>query len=103
MKGYGWPLFAAALWIVLWPAHSALCPVWTPTRATEEIRRLQQQLQHWDDAYYRQGQSPVADADYDSLQQRLNHWQHCFNPPQPAYVPQLPGEGEHLHPVAHTA
>lgn len=47
MKGFGWPLFAAALWIVLWPAHSALCPVWTPTRATEEIRRLQQQLQHW--------------------------------------------------------
>ena len=39
MKGFGWPLFAAALWIVLWPAHSALCPVWTPTRATEEIRR----------------------------------------------------------------
>ncbi|MCJ7927874.1 MAG: NAD-dependent DNA ligase LigB [Pantoea vagans] len=102
MKGFGWPLFAAVLWIVTWPVHSAVCPVWTPNRAMEEIRRLQQQLQHWDDAYYRQGQSPVADADYDALQQRLIQWQHCFSPYQPAYAPQLPGNGTSLHPVAHT-
>lgn len=102
MKRVGGLWFAAVLWIVTGSVQSALCPVWTPIRATEEIRRLQQQLQHWDDAYYRQGQSPVADADYDALQQRLNQWQHCFRPQQPAYAPQLPGQGEHLHPVAHT-
>ncbi|WP_039660558.1 MULTISPECIES: NAD-dependent DNA ligase LigB [Pantoea] len=102
MKGFGWPLSAIILWFALWPAHSAVCPVWTPVRATEEIGRLQQQLQHWDDAYYRQGQSLVADTDYDALQQRLVTWQHCFSASQPTYSPQLPGKGEHLHPVAHT-
>lgn len=102
MKGFGWPLSAIILWFALWPAHSAVCPVWTPVRATEEIGRLQQQLQHWDDAYYRQGQSPVTDTDYDALQQRLVTWQHCFSASQPTYSPQLPGKGEHLHPVAHT-
>jgi len=102
MKGFGWPLSAIILWFALWPAHSAVCPVWTPVRATEEIGRLQQQLQHWDDAYYRQGQSPVADTDYDALQQRLVTWQHCFSASQPTYSPQLPGKGEHLHPIAHT-
>ncbi|WP_307745087.1 NAD-dependent DNA ligase LigB [uncultured Pantoea sp.] len=102
MKGVGWRLFGVALGFVLCPAHSALCPVWTPIRAEKEIARLQQQLQHWDEAYYQQGQSPVADSDYDALQQRLNHWQHCFSPSQPAYTPQLPHKGEHLHPVAHT-
>lgn len=102
MKRVSGVLLATLLWIVTGPVQSALCPVWTPIRATEEMRRLQQQLQHWDDAYYRQGQSPVVDADYDALQQRLNHWQHCFSPQQPAYAPQLPDQGEHLHPVAHT-
>jgi len=102
MKGFGWPLSAIVLWFALWPAHSAVCPVWTPVRATEEIGRLQQQLQHWDDAYYRQGQSPVTDTDYDALQQRLVTWQHCFSASQPTDSPQLPGKGEHLHPVAHT-
>ena len=102
MKGFGWPLSAIILWFALWPAHSAVCPVWTPVRATEEIGRLQQQLQHWDDAYYRQGQSPVTDTDYDALQQRLVTWQHCFSASQPTDSPQLPGKGEHLHPIAHT-
>jgi len=102
MKRVGRSLFAMLWWIVAGPGLCALCPVWPPMRATEEMRRLQQQLQHWDDAYYRQGQSPVADEDYDALQQRLNHWQHCFSPQQPAYAPQLPVQGEHLHPVAHT-
>jgi len=37
MKGFGWPLSAIVLWFALWPAHSAVCPVWTPVRATEEI------------------------------------------------------------------
>ena len=31
------------------PAH-ALCPVWTPARAGEEIARLQRQLERWDEA-----------------------------------------------------
>nr|MBA2817750.1 DNA ligase B [Candidatus Pantoea persica] len=36
---------------------SALCPVWTPARAQSEIARLERQLQQWDDAYYRAGES----------------------------------------------
>jgi len=102
MKGFGGCLFTVVLWLTTGSAQSALCPAWTPARAVNEIDRLQQQLQHWDDAYYRQGHSPVADADYDSLLQRLNHWQHCFTRLKPAYASQLPANGEHLHPVAHT-
>lgn len=80
----------------------AVCPAWTPARAEKEITLLQQQLRHWDEAYYRQGKSLITDADYDSLQQRLREWQHCFSPASPAYTAQLPDKGERLHPVAHT-
>ena len=81
---------------------SALCPVWTPARAQSEIARLESQLQQWDDAYYRAGESQVSDADYDSLLQRLRIWQRCFTPARAAYAPQLPVNGTVAHPVAHT-
>ncbi len=48
------------------------------------------------------GQSPVSDADYDSLQQRLQQWQRCFTPALPGYAAQLSTDGSTLHPVAHT-
>lgn len=80
----------------------AVCPAWIPARAEKEIALLQQQLRHWDDAYYQQGKSLIADADYDALQQRLRHWQRCFTPASPAYAAQLPDKGGQQHPVAHT-
>ena len=100
MKDFGW-LRLAVLMAVM-PAYSAVCPAWTPARAANEIDHLQQQLQHWDRAYYGQGLSAVSDTDYDSLQSRLNHWLRCFSIPQARYRAQLPDTGEHLHPVAHT-
>lgn len=80
----------------------ALCPNWSPVRAEHEIAQLQNQLRHWDDAYYRQGSTLVSDADYDSLQQRLQQWQRCFVPAQPGYAAQLTTDGDVRHPVAHT-
>lgn len=80
----------------------ALCPNWSPVRAAQEITQLQARLRHWDDAYYRQGQSLVSDADYDSLQLRLQQWQRCFTSAQPAYEASLTTDGSTRHPVAHT-
>ncbi|MEZ3501012.1 NAD-dependent DNA ligase LigB [Pantoea sp. KPR_PJ] len=90
-----------ALLLLATGAAKALCPVWTPARASSEMARLQQQLQHWDSAYYREGKSLISDADYDSLLQRLQIWQHCFSV-QPPYAPHLPASGKVAHPVAHT-
>lgn len=80
----------------------AVCPAWTPQRADNEINQLQQQLRHWDNAYYQQGSSQIADTDYDSLQLRLTQWLHCFRTAALDDEPHLPSGGEQLHPVAHT-
>lgn len=92
------------LYLLLLAAGSAqaLCPAWTPARAGEEIARLQRQLERWDQAYYRDGQSLVRDTDYDTLLQRLKSWQRCFTPTHPTYDSQLPASGRVAHPVAHT-
>ena len=82
--------------------QSAQCPAWTPARAHNEMSQLQQQLQKWDDAYYREGVSPVTDNDYDSLLQRLSQWQHCFESSAADYQSQLPSGGSTFHPFAHT-
>ncbi|MEG3126325.1 NAD-dependent DNA ligase LigB [Pantoea cypripedii] len=99
MKGY-------SVWL-LWLFSTGLsaqmvCPGWSPVRAGQEMSRLQTQLRHWDDAYYRQGQNLVSDADYDSLQQRLQSWQHCFTSSQDAYVAHPTTDGSTQHQVAHT-
>ncbi|QHM77624.1 DNA ligase B [Mixta theicola] len=92
------------LWLLWWCAGAAqaLCPRWSPARATEEIAHLQQQLRSWDSAYYRDGETLIDDALYDSLQKRLRQWQHCFHastaPDQPVWV----ADGTVAHPVAHT-
>ncbi|PIF24063.1 NAD-dependent DNA ligase LigB [Candidatus Pantoea floridensis] len=89
-------LFSIGCWA------EALCPNWSPVRASQEITQLQTQLRQWDDAYYRQGINQITDTDYDSLQQRLQQWQRCFIPAQPAYDAQLSTDGSTHHPVAHT-
>ena len=83
-------------------AAQALCPRWTPARATEEITHLQRQLRNWDRAYYRDGQTLIDDALYDSLQQRLRQWQHCFQPTATADSSAWGDNGTVDHPVAHT-
>ncbi|KOC87732.1 NAD-dependent DNA ligase LigB [Winslowiella iniecta] len=98
MAGIRWLALTALLFS---PIGQAICPVWAPTTAREEIAQLQHQLNQWDEAYYQQGQSPIDDALYDSLHQRLQQWQRCY---QPASAPREPqtGQGNLWHPVAHT-
>ena len=79
---------------------AAECPSWTAGKALQEVARLQQQLRQWDDAYYRQGLSPVSDDDYDRLSATLQVWQRCAGLPQA--IPHWPTDGRQPHPVAHT-
>lgn len=82
---------------------AAACPDWPAPRATTEISALAAQLVQWDDAYHRQGRSPVADELYDQARVRLEQWGRCFpgsagTDPQP-----LAGSaGRLLHPVPQT-
>lgn len=98
MAGMRWGLVAAWLFSA---AGWAICPVWAPATASEEIMRLEKQLAQWDEEYYQQGTSPIDDALYDSLHQRLQQWQRCF---QPAATPReaQTGSGPLNHPIAHT-
>lgn len=79
----------------------AVCPAWSPARAQEEISRLQQQIKQWDDDYWKEGKSEVADGVYDQLSARLTQWQRCFGS-EPRDVMMPPLNGAVMHPVAHT-
>ncbi|WP_437612627.1 NAD-dependent DNA ligase LigB [Erwinia sp. V71] len=98
MAGMRWWLIVVVLFS---SAGWAICPVWTPATASEEIKQLEQQLTQWDEDYYQQGGSPIDDALYDSLHQRLQQWQRCFQPATPPREPQT-GGGPLNHPIAHT-
>lgn len=87
---------------ILAGAASASCPVWSPLQAEQEMDKLKSQLNRWDDAYYREGQSQTSDAVYDNLRARLNEWQRCFHPSAPSLQPTLSTQGKTYHPVAHT-
>lgn len=79
----------------------AYCPVWTPSRQNNEISSLEKQLQLWDEAYYREGKTPIGDARYDALLNKLQRWQHCFQPEKDTQQSVLFTDGKTLHPVAH--
>lgn len=81
---------------------AADCPSWTAARALTEVTRLQQQLSQWDDAYYRQGLSPISDSDYDRLSEKLLAWQTCAGLPPSRVTPRWPAGGRQQHPIAHT-
>ena len=81
---------------------AADCPSWTAARALTEVTRLQQQLRQWDDAYYRQGLSPVSDSDYDRLSEKLLAWQTCAGLPPSRVIPRWAAGGRQPHPIAHT-
>ncbi|MEL7630140.1 NAD-dependent DNA ligase LigB [Pectobacterium aroidearum] len=82
-------------------AAAGVCPDWDNTRSSKEMDALRQQLEQWDDVYYTEGKSPVADDVYDQLREQLNQWLGCFQPQSVAPV-RLPDHGKQLHPVAHT-
>lgn len=88
-------LFSSHLW--------AACPDWPTPRAERELSALARQLAEWDDAYHRQGQSPIADELYDQASANLQRWRTCF--PEATVTPSDPlstSNGPHHHPTAHT-
>ena len=99
-KGAGMRVWLMAI-VLLSGAVQAQCPIWTPARQISEITALKQQLQRWDDAYYRQGKGAIPDERYDALLARLQNWQRCFQPRSDLRQPQLLTDGKVLHPVAH--
>lgn len=80
----------------------AICPVWSPTRAGQEIAQLQGQLDEWNEAYWRRGASEVSDGVYDQLSARLAAWQRCFGTEVPEHTYLSVNKGTQRHPVAHT-
>ncbi|MBV4473089.1 NAD-dependent DNA ligase LigB [Pseudomonas botevensis] len=92
------------LFVLLLPtslAHAADCPGWPPAQARQEIVSLQKQIDQWDDAYHRDGQSLIADELYDQSRSRLTTWRQCFKlslPPEPLRT----AAGPVAHPIAHT-
>ncbi|WP_343576607.1 NAD-dependent DNA ligase LigB [Pseudomonas sp.] len=96
------PRLILALLLCL-PLATLGCPQWTPEQAASEVQALQTQLAQWDDAYHRQGNSPVADELYDQARERLREWQSCFPQiPTAADAPLASSAGEARHPVVHT-
>lgn len=97
-----WKRTGFAVCLLLWSLSSpAVCPVWSPSRAQDEVNRLQQQLARWNEHYWKQGASEVSDTVYDQLSARLAAWQRCFALEPANSAPVLPG-GSVKHPVAHT-
>lgn len=80
----------------------AVCPVWSPAGAHEEISQLQQQITQWDASYWQQGVSAVDDGVYDQLNAQLRQWQRCFGEEPQAEVPAPPISGTISHPIPHT-
>lgn len=85
------------------PLTARACPDWPVEQAPRQIEALREQLAQWDDAYHRDGKSPVADELYDQARERLTQWQDCF--PQVHAAPGSPlasSAGTNRHPFAHT-
>ncbi|TDF85093.1 NAD-dependent DNA ligase LigB [Pseudomonas sp. H9] len=77
------------------------CPTWPSERARDEVTRLQEAVNRWDDHYHRLGVSLVADDIYDQSRQRLKHLQSCFDLAEVAR-PLASARGPISHPVVHT-
>lgn len=94
------PLFLA---LCAGQVAAAPCPDWPAERARRELAALAARLAEWDDAYHRQGRSPISDELYDQSRQRLEDWQACFPAQAPAAITPLQGAGGPIaHPVAQT-
>lgn len=88
---------------LLSPLCLAACPTWDNRQAQQEIRSLRQQLNQWDEAYHRNGQSLVDDEIYDQSRDRLHDWQRCFPAADQSQQDPLDAAGGPLpHPVRQT-
>jgi DNA ligase (NAD+) len=93
------------LFLALCAGHvaAAPCPDWPAEQARRELAALAAQLADWDDAYHRQGRSPISDELYDQSRQRLEDWQACFPAEAATAATPLQGAGGPVaHPVAQT-
>lgn len=93
------------LWLTLYclNANANSCPDWSPLRALDEITTVQQQIDHWDDNYHRQGRSLVADELYDQSRALLGQWQECFATTNVQLDDPLRTAGGPIaHPIPHT-
>ena len=93
--------FAVLLTFAHLTANATECPDWSSERAQNEVGKLQQQIDLWDDSYHRQGRSLVADELYDQSRARLTQWRHCFNL-SPSADPLRTARGTLPHPIVHT-
>jgi len=89
------------LMIFLSSGAMAICPVWSPAKAGQEIAALKAQLTRWNDDYWKQGSSEVSDDVYDRLNARLKQWQRCFHD-EPLHDDLPAASGTVKHPFAHT-
>lgn len=81
----------------------AACPDWPEARARTELDGLHARLAAWDDAYHREGRSPVDDDLYDQARARLAEWHQCFPAiARPVPDPLATAGGTQAHPVAQT-
>ena len=84
------------------PVMAEQCPSKTPGSAGE-IKRLTEQIAHWDDSYHRLGISLVADERYDQSLALLEQWRRCTTPNLAFRDTSLrSARGTLTHPVAHT-
>jgi len=85
------------------PVLAAPCPDWPQSRAGAELAALAERLRQWDDAYHREGRSPVADEVYDQARARQTLWSQCFPAlAGPAPTPLAGSAGPLAHPLPHT-
>lgn len=89
------------LMIFLSSGAMAICPVWSPAKAGQEIAALKAQLTRWNEDYWKQGSSEVSDDVYDRLNARLKQWQRCFHD-EPLHDDRPAASGTVKHPFAHT-
>lgn len=89
------------LMIFLSSGAMAICPVWSPAKAGQEIAALKAQLTRWNEDYWKQGRSEVSDDVYDRLNARLKQWQRCFHD-EPLHDDLPAASGTVKHPFAHT-
>ncbi|MBV7583481.1 NAD-dependent DNA ligase LigB [Pseudomonas sp. PDM33] len=93
----------ALAFLLLLSLPAKACPDGSAEQAFRQIDALRAQLTQWDDAYHRDGNSPVVDELYDQARERLRQWQACF--PQALVAPEDPlasSVGEVRHPFVHT-
>ncbi len=76
------------------------CPRPTASQS-QQLDELAAQVAKWDDAYHRQGHSPVSDELYDQARARLENWQRC-QVNTPAADPLSGTGGPIAHPVVQT-